>query len=459
MLAYLLSLLSLPLPAVSPRTIYVPDDYSTIQGAVDAASPGDMIVVRDGIYYESITINKPITIKAENIGKTIIDAQGSKGITITANGATINGLTVRNALSGMFLYSSRNRIINCMLNNDEGGISLFYSSNNTIINCTLNNIDTYGIYLYFASNNYIENFIINNSHTGMFLYYSYNDTIINFTIENSKHAGMEIVYSDNNIIVSGTISNIDCYGMYLTYSSNNDIVNLIINSNGWPGIFLRQSKNNTIVNCTIRDNYDGICLHNSSSNNRIINCIISNNNENGICLKLSSNNNTIANCSITNNLEHGIMLDSSNNNTVVNCTLAGSKYGVYLIYCSGNIFYLNNFFNNTNHVGLDGAGMNYWNSTRKLTYYYDGKRFTSFLGNYYSDYSFTDSNSDGIYDSQRVFDANNIDYCPLVTPTWQHLPMKKLESRQWLDWVWTEAVAIITIIVITSIIIVTRIKK
>ncbi len=66
MLDYLLSLLSLSLPAVSPRTIYVPDDYSIIQEAVDAASPGDMIVVRDGIYYESITINKLITINFES---------------------------------------------------------------------------------------------------------------------------------------------------------------------------------------------------------------------------------------------------------------------------------------------------------------------------------------------------------------------------------------------------------
>lgn len=30
--------------------IYVPDDYGTIQGAVDAAGPGDTIIVRDGTY-------------------------------------------------------------------------------------------------------------------------------------------------------------------------------------------------------------------------------------------------------------------------------------------------------------------------------------------------------------------------------------------------------------------------
>ena len=32
----------------SASTIYVPDDYSTIQAAVNAASPDDTIIVRDG---------------------------------------------------------------------------------------------------------------------------------------------------------------------------------------------------------------------------------------------------------------------------------------------------------------------------------------------------------------------------------------------------------------------------
>ena len=47
------------------KTIYVPDDYEKIQWAVDNASAGDTIIVRDGIYYESITVSKQLTIKSE----------------------------------------------------------------------------------------------------------------------------------------------------------------------------------------------------------------------------------------------------------------------------------------------------------------------------------------------------------------------------------------------------------
>lgn len=38
---------------VSAKTLYVPDDYSAIQAAIDAASAGDTIIVRDGIYLRS----------------------------------------------------------------------------------------------------------------------------------------------------------------------------------------------------------------------------------------------------------------------------------------------------------------------------------------------------------------------------------------------------------------------
>ena len=36
--------------------IWVPDDYTTIQAAVTAASTGDTILVRDGIYHEQVQV-------------------------------------------------------------------------------------------------------------------------------------------------------------------------------------------------------------------------------------------------------------------------------------------------------------------------------------------------------------------------------------------------------------------
>lgn len=54
MLAAILLICVLGLPAVAQTTVYVPDDYSTIQGAIDAASDGWTILVRPGTYFENI---------------------------------------------------------------------------------------------------------------------------------------------------------------------------------------------------------------------------------------------------------------------------------------------------------------------------------------------------------------------------------------------------------------------
>jgi len=57
-------------------------DYTSIQAAVDAAKPGDTVVVRKGIYYEEVTVSKggtkekPITLRAESngLGDVVITA-------------------------------------------------------------------------------------------------------------------------------------------------------------------------------------------------------------------------------------------------------------------------------------------------------------------------------------------------------------------------------------------------
>ena len=48
--AILSSLLQIGVVKAEPKTIVVPDDYPTIQGAIGNASDGDTIYVKKGIY-------------------------------------------------------------------------------------------------------------------------------------------------------------------------------------------------------------------------------------------------------------------------------------------------------------------------------------------------------------------------------------------------------------------------
>jgi len=55
-------------------TITVPDDYRTIQAAIEAAQPGDTVYIKAGRYVENLTITKPLHLVGEDRTKVVIQS-------------------------------------------------------------------------------------------------------------------------------------------------------------------------------------------------------------------------------------------------------------------------------------------------------------------------------------------------------------------------------------------------
>ncbi|MEW5994437.1 MAG: right-handed parallel beta-helix repeat-containing protein [Candidatus Zixiibacteriota bacterium] len=84
--------------------VYVPDHYPTIQGAIDAAHDGDMVIVRAGTYVENIDfLGKAITVRSES-GPHLTVIDGSKKGTVVsfvkgeAAACVLEGFTIRNGI-------------------------------------------------------------------------------------------------------------------------------------------------------------------------------------------------------------------------------------------------------------------------------------------------------------------------------------------------------------------------
>jgi parallel beta-helix repeat protein len=64
-------------PPVSVGTHIVPDQYPTIQTAIDAAEPGSVVLVKPGVYQEALRFREGIELCGENFEKTIIRWTGA----------------------------------------------------------------------------------------------------------------------------------------------------------------------------------------------------------------------------------------------------------------------------------------------------------------------------------------------------------------------------------------------
>jgi plastocyanin len=93
----------------SGRTIRVPADAPTIQGAVDRAAPGDLVLVSPGVYREAVTVGTDgVVIRGVDRNTTILDGQFKRhnGVFVVgADGVAVENLTARNYTENGFFWN------------------------------------------------------------------------------------------------------------------------------------------------------------------------------------------------------------------------------------------------------------------------------------------------------------------------------------------------------------------
>lgn len=200
----LLALASATTP-LHAATIQVPDDYKTIQEAVNSASPGDFILVGDGEYSENVVVKKTVILKSANgPSKSLIRAAvKTKPAVILkeVDGATVAGFTLTGSgKAGLSLLKTRNsRIVNNRADNNYNGVTLESSDHNILSNNTANSNVSYGFYLLRSKSNRMEkNNANSNQDQGIFLSYSNNNALINNSANLNTWNGITLWDSHGN---------------------------------------------------------------------------------------------------------------------------------------------------------------------------------------------------------------------------------------------------------------------
>ena len=227
---------STTVPATTPtsqttgNTLHVgglgPNNYTTIQDAVNAAFAGDTVFVYDDSspYQENVAITTPISLLGEQKTTTVIDGMNQGySIDVTADDVTINGFTIING-------------------NDSG---ILINSNNTMITNNIFTEDIYAIRTTFGqafgtnfSHNTITHNDFENNGAGISFFSGSNNTIADNHVAHNEQAILLMGGRDNNI--SGNTVTENGYGIWIlsayrttiyrnniTYNSNIGIITFI----------------------------------------------------------------------------------------------------------------------------------------------------------------------------------------------------------------------------------------
>lgn len=361
------------------KTIIVPDDYLTIQDAVDNASVGTNILVRSGIYNQAISVNKSINLIGEDAKTTIlsvptiyttpvgpIGAPSTSVIKINADNVEISNFTLKNAnINGIGLNAngSGNMVNNIVINNIYKGIAIEGSSQiifqNNISNAFI------GIACSGSNNQIIHNDLTSDT-TCFSLIGSFNNVTENSIIDNGNGIAVILQNANTNLIYNNTLNP----GAIWLGSSNYNIIYANTVTKGWIGL--------------------GDPISGPASNNFVAANTIEQANGWAVLMAFGSNNVFYGNL-IANNGGYGLAV------------------GGIDIRVSNNLFYYNVFLNNSKNFGTNWQviGTNFFDNGS--------------VGNYWDDYlekypNATMVDDSGIGDIPYTVYDNVTDNYPVLEP-------------------------------------------
>ncbi|MFB6214773.1 MAG: right-handed parallel beta-helix repeat-containing protein, partial [Candidatus Bipolaricaulia bacterium] len=337
------------------------DQYSSIQEAIDAAEPGDIIKVEPGTYKENLFIYKDLTLTGVGKNKVkIVSAErglpvmliGPTGYYIPANNSEVEVEVSKINISGAegYCLADENRIC-------PNGVSITGEAQVKITETIIEDHIYEGIVLHDSSKAVVRDSTITENKNGIELNDSAQIKVTGSvvldngnTTSDYNNNGIKLHDSSKAVVRDSTISD-NRVGIRLNYSSRAKVTGSKITGNEYHAIELDDTSQAMITESTMSNMHSsGILLQNSSKVN-VNDSIIS---EAAIGFKLhESTQATITNSTISGNYQEGIKLQDSSRAVVKNNKIKGNNEAGIISFSEKKVVGENNELKD-NGVGLVG---------------------------------------------------------------------------------------------------------
>ncbi len=198
----------------SNHTIYVPDNYSTIQEAINNAQDNDLIFIRNGTYSGNIIIDREIALQGQSPeGVIILPDENSNAVgiefkikdkfeinsigIIRRKNISISSIQIRNFENGIEIaYEDIMSISNCIIVSKSLGRSFWLQGAKVeIANCTIIG----KMYIHDSECNITKNIIVNNA-------LQYSNSSLSFLNEKAIDGGEKVNCTFTNNLIYGEVN-------------------------------------------------------------------------------------------------------------------------------------------------------------------------------------------------------------------------------------------------------------
>lgn len=242
--------------------------YTSISEAIKKAPTGARILVRPGVYTESIEIDRDLEIVGDGpITQIIVEAVDTNALYVKAGKALVRGLTLRNRMTNkdnkyyaVAVSSGELSLEDCDITSSAlTGVGVYGAGTKAFIRrCRVHDCAESGIYYYRNSSGVVEDCdVFNNGFANISIKEGADPTVRNSRIYNSKSSGIYVYLNGKGRIEDSSIYGNTYSGVSISEGGDPFVTKCKINRNGYNAVYAYKNGRGTVQNSDLTGNKQG----------------------------------------------------------------------------------------------------------------------------------------------------------------------------------------------------------
>lgn len=308
-------------------------DFASINEAVERAAANSRLLIRPGVYRESVRIDKDLEIVGDGgtVKEIIVVGENASCLQVSANKAIMRGLTLlgRGAKYGKAFFAidilrGESILENCDISSDSLSCVAVHGvdANPTVKNCDIHDGADSGVYFFDNARALIDDCeIYRNRNVGVAITSGANPIVRNSRIFEGDNGGV-VVWQNG---AAGVVEDCDIFGHRLANVGISEYANPIIRrckiyGSRDAGVFVQQNGYGKIEECDIFGNEDAEVAVSTGGNPTLRRCAIHNGQYSGVFVR-DKGRATLEGCNIYDNRDAGVNVNNESVASVSRCNI------------------------------------------------------------------------------------------------------------------------------------------